>query len=151
MDKDFIDVKAGDTLYMIKIDDSKLPARDIIKELEVMEIMPVPQATHMRVTLSDTTVITPSPAIGFHVIDTKFESDKKYDGFESSISKEIYATSKHECIRITHNLIKLTMHNLHNKIKDFETTLQFLEGDSYVLSALKDNVEKEVVSETVVV
>lgn len=148
---DFINVKPGDTIYRIKIDNSMLPSKDIITELTVTEIVPVKQATHMRATLSDNTVITPSPAIDFHVVDTKFESDKRVDGFETSLSKEIYATSKHECIRITNNLVKMTMHTLHNKIKDCEHTLQLLEGDSYVLSAMNENAVTEVVSETVVV
>ena len=36
---DFINVKPGDTIYRIKIDNSMLPSKDIINELNVMEIV----------------------------------------------------------------------------------------------------------------
>ena len=148
-EKDFDKIKLGDSVFVISIDESALPKNDIIRELTVKAFYTDPKGTHMKITLSDGTVITPSCQIPFHVAD-KCRNTEGSD-IVKPVSNDVYATSRAECIRIAGNLIKLSMSNIHKIINYCNFQLQSLGDCAFILSELKHNEPVEVVSETVVV
>ena len=144
--ENFGDIKKGDTIYLIEIHNSEIPTENAIKELEVINIEDVRNTCHLRVLLSDSTLITPNKLFTFHSINRNGGNDELED-----INEEIYATDKMECIRIASNLFKLKMRRTQKIMDECKDFMSRLGRGTMSLLELKMDHESEVVAETVVV
>ena len=144
--ENFGEIKKGDTVYLIEIHDSELPKENAIKELEVVSVDDVRNTCHLRLLLSDSTLITPSKLFPFHSI-----SRNERNGELEDINEEIYAVDKMECIRIASNLFKLKMKRTQKIMDECKDFMSKLGRGTISLLELKMDHESEVVAETVVV
>lgn len=144
--KNFTDLVVGDSVYLIVIKDSELPMGNIIKELTVKEIEKRSGDFHLRITLSDNTVITPGCLFDFHTP----HSSKSDDNIET-LDSEIYATSKETCIKIAGNVVKIRLKMLVKLIMGYKEQADKLGDAAYDLLLMKENLPVEVMAEAVIV
>lgn len=144
--KNFNDIEKGDTVYLIEIHDSELPKENAIKELEVISVEHVKNTCHLRVLLSDSTLIAPSGLFPFHSVNKNELNDPIQD-----VNEEVYSTDRNECLRIAINTFQVKMKQIQRLISKCKEYMSKFDKAHMKLLELKINCESEVIAETVLV